>query len=799
MASIGQKLETKGVIMALLTLAVLNTGCEEQIDNPVVNPSDGKTVEVTLNIGIADEVDGYDLSASSTKALSLKKGAFNAELTPTVATRATAAKPTTLYKLEIRQYDKDGNYINGNGPLDDQAIGCKLKVNLSEASDCQLVFVAWGQGSSKSLGTTTLSKAQEVTVDASVIESIKDENMNTMPYVLHLKHVNITGKGANGIISSLAGEDVRILLKRLATRLTLHWEYPEDTDYSLNQILLESIPLNYNVISKPDEKENYTYPSLLDQYTTIELTKEEIASKKYTRWIPANVRGTNNESNSALYRIKANAPTGSSYASFIAGHKTDIKKKLNYRLYLGGPAYTDFNLYGNTDYEYTISFKHKGLPVDDRRVTIIDPIPASQKNENLLPTANCFMVAPGGAFCFNPYIYSQNGNEIPNDLLQGWCKDSRIQSVKVLWQTKENGDVGDPVLGVINSPTDHTNIVDLENGNSFDDARIYCRVAPNTTGGSGLIAAYDDVDGKGKILWSWHVWVTDYAPDATGNESVDEPKKRKLKFTYNLNSDNDQLPMMDRNLGAMAGYTEVPPNPLEKSKTHGFHYEWGRKDLFPSSYTSDDNITYISSNQTKPTKGLLNLYAPDGFTFCPLLIYTAGTVTHQTAYQNPTTLYKPNNAYLWNDLNNLKTAWGGDASKTVHDPCPASWRITKITDYQSLFQSTPGVNNSVALNLKNASTLVTDGGAVLYFENTDKGRTTYIRFTGYWNGTTSFVRIGEVTLLWCRDDVNSGGSDGNNKQAGRYLDIKNNSTSGILNYSGHLREAITLRCIQERE
>ena len=182
-----------------------------------------------------------------------------------------------------------------------------------------------------------------------------------------------------------------------------------------------------------------------------------------------------------------------------------------------------------------------------------------------------------------------------------------------------------------------------------------------------------------------------------------------------------------------------------------------------------------------------------------MLIYTAGTVTHQTAYQNPTTLYKPNNAYLWNDLNNLKTAWGGDASKTVHDPCPASWRITKITDYQSLFQSTPGVNNSVALNLKNASTLVTDGGAVLYFENTDKGRTTYIRFTGYWNGTTSFVRIGEVTLLWCRDDVNSGGSDGNNKQAGRYLDIKNNSTSGILNYSGHLREAITLRCIQERE
>ena len=33
--------------------------------------------------------------------------------------------------------------------------------------------------------------------------------------------------------------------------------------------------------------------------------------------------------------------------------------------------------------------------------------------------------------------------------------------MKVLWQTLENGDVGDPVLGVVNSAADHTNIVDI--------------------------------------------------------------------------------------------------------------------------------------------------------------------------------------------------------------------------------------------------------------------------------------------------------------------------------------------------
>ena len=58
MASIGQKLETKGVIMTLLSLVLISTGCEDKIDSPTVNPSEGKTVEVTLNLGIADEEDG---------------------------------------------------------------------------------------------------------------------------------------------------------------------------------------------------------------------------------------------------------------------------------------------------------------------------------------------------------------------------------------------------------------------------------------------------------------------------------------------------------------------------------------------------------------------------------------------------------------------------------------------------------------------------------------------------------------------------------------------------------------------
>lgn len=183
-------------------------------------------------------------------------------------------------------------------------------------------------------------------------------------------------------------------------------------------------------------------------------------------------------------------------------------------------------------------------------------------------------------------------------MLQGWCSTKKIQSVKVLWQTKENGDVGDPVLGVAISDDDHRNIVDLKNGSSFTDARIYCRVAPNTTGGSGVIAACDT---DGNILWSWHVWVTNYSPSATADETILTPEnKRILKFKRNGSSQN---PMMDRCLGAYEGYTSVPGKIVDMSRANGFHYQKARKDPFPGSYPSEEvsnRYTYVINTGRPP-------------------------------------------------------------------------------------------------------------------------------------------------------------------------------------------------------
>ena len=796
----------KRAVMAVTTFLILATGCDDRFDSRGGHPSgEGKMVDVTLDIGLADEADGYDLSGTpgmsgtastpSTKAGIDRESAFDFSLVPSQQTKAvgTSLQPDALYNLEIRQYSSSGAYLGGSATVEaSTAIGTKITLNLQATTHCQLVLVAWGVGNGRRLGTGALNAVKD-TIGSYFIKDLAptdQTDMNKMPYVLHLKDINVS---SDGRIYSADGEaiDVRLRLQRLAARLTFTWDYKVD-GYTPQQILIHSIPTQYKVIASPGKKDN-TYPSLLDQFTTIQFTNNA-TNGTYSCWIPANVRGSNPAATSQLYRIKSNAPTGSSYIRFIAVNNTDAKKKLDYRIYLGGKETTDFNLYGNHDYAYEAAFKHSStnLPVNDRRVTIVDPIPASQDNNNFVPTANCFMVAPGGAFCFNPYKYTVEGSPVDNTLLKNWCPEgTKIQSVRVLWQTLENGDVGDPVLGTANSSVDHTNIVDLTDGVDFDKARIYCRVAPNTTGGSGVIAAYASTDGTGDPLWSWHIWVTDYAPDAMANATVDDPNKRVQLYTYGNHPNT--YPMMDRNLGALAGYTDVPEDDLAKSKANGFHYQCGRKDPFPSTYSSSIEGSSITVNTDKLTPGMLNYYQPDGVSYF-VRIAKESEVTIRGSFQHPTTTYTGTHKWCSESNSNL---WN-NSTKNFYDPCPAGWRVPSKQNYRSLFtnvsyETSSKLESKEPMNMKNLSTLSKDGGAVVYFEQSNSGRSTYIRMTGYQDHSDSFINIGGMGNLWCRE------SNGDNLAFALSVS-KKGIASDAYNISGvwELRDSHPVRCIQDR-
>ena len=729
--------------------------------------------------------------------------AFNASLLPSVITRASTDVPDKLYNLEIRQYDAIGAHLTGKdyGTVD---IGKSLDVTLQVSDDCQLVLVARGNGPAvTALGTKTLEQVQSMIVNSSLINAIDPSvtgSMNIMPYVLHLKHVKVAVVNGKAIIQSPDGSyDMRLMLKRLATRLTVTWDYGV-TDYKLKQLLIQSVPLNYTIVDKPEI--DGTYPSIVSQFTTLEIpiADANAAHGSYSCWVPANVRGESAAATTETQRTKANAPVGSTFFNFVAVNTTDGKKKLDYRVYIGSGPSMDFNMYRNKDYAFAVNFTHVGIPTNDKRVTYIDPIPASENNDNLVPTANCFMVEPGGAFCFDPFAFQQNGAEILNSQMTGWYPSTGttgIKSVKLLWQTRENGDVGDPVMGIANSDGDHTNIVDIKRtmdnsdintvpANGKGQCRIYCRVAANTTGGNGVIAAYDGSDGTGNIVWSWHVWVTDYKPDARGGEQVLEPvSKRKLLFSLNNSS---VLPMMDRNLGAMAGYVdEAPASFVEMSKTNGFHYQWGRKDPFPSSYTTKKISAINNKNSSTPPEGMLNRYAADGITYV-VNGGQSGTISYQTSCRQPLVFYAASSkGPAWTNIAATSFRGWNETDKPVWDPCPAGWRVISRVDLVAVYQNGSSLPNN---NIKNYNTRDDDGGYLLYFEQLDGGHASYFRFTGYGRYMNTFEFIGDLCTIWTR---NKGTDNGYNAYSGWF------HTSNAYDIpTKYQSDAHPLRCVQEK-
>jgi len=802
-------MKVKGIfILYLLLVALMGglAGCEDRMDEEITPEGKDGLVTVSMMLDFASETDGYGAASGSPRARA-ESGitAFSASLCPQVltrdGTRSVELQPDALYNLEIRQYDvNSGAYLAGQ-QFATAAIGTALEVSLVANTDCQLVIVARGKDNTvkKALGTSTLQKVQEnITADSTVINSIdptNQESMNKMPYVLHLEHVKVVKNAENKyIIQSPDGaHDVRMRLKRIAARVNLVWDYAV-SGYDMKQVLIQSVPLMYSVVNSPDKEG--AYPSLIQQFTTIEVAT--VGNKgSFSRWVPANARGTSAAASSDAFRTKANAPQGSTFVNFVAVDKSDSKKKLDYRVYLGNGEPSDFNVLNNTNYNYTVNFHHEDIPADDGRVTYIDPIPASQGNNNLLPTANCFMVEPGGAFCFDPLAFQQNGISIENDKLKEWCQSGGIKYVRLLWQTKENGDVGDPVMGIVNSDTDHANIVEIKRTDNSTitavpatkkgDCLIYCRTAANTSGGSGVIAAYDgatdDLTNRpyGNILWSWHVWVTDYHPDATGTETVLTPvNKRKLRLMPVSSSDGTVASiMMDRNLGAYeAAFGENPKDILEMSRTNGFHYQKGRKDPFPSSYTTQKlpNIYNFTLSADAPPKNIMNRYDASGLHAIVPVSIGASATSLRNAYQHPVSM--AGNAYYsqpsnWCSDRSPYPTW--NVTKTIHDPCPAGWRVPQSSELKVL------ANRNTTIIPTSAQD---DGGVLLYYDTS--GDKFYVRFSGYPPAINQLNTVGRCGYMAGVETMVILVLDGSNGTASPTVGTKQD-------YDAH-----TTRCVQEK-
>jgi hypothetical protein len=267
-------------------------------------------------------------------------------------------------------------------------------------------------------------------------------------------------------------------------------------------------------------------------------------------------------------------------------------------------------------------------------------ISAAEKVE----TANCYMVAPTKSITVPVTVRGNGGataGTVPS-IISGTSISPA--SVGIVWETAKN-------LITIGS---------LSNGK--------VTVTAGSSSGNAVIAAYSGANQSGTILWSWHIWVTDYDPDKGTTCSVTNTGSPACTYVF-----------MDRNLGATSATAG-------DNGTIGLGYQWGRKDPFTgsSSISSDTEITVYNGGGT-------------GFTFNNKAQTVSASNNLSNSIANPEVFYKGinnfNTARDWYTATDSRSSqndalWGGSdlvtpGEKTIFDPCPAGWRVPAWSGSQS--------------------------------------------------------------------------------------------------------------------
>ena len=160
---------------------------------------------------------------------------------------------------------------------------------------------------------------------------------------------------------------------------------------------------------------------------------------------------------------------------------------------------------------------------------------------------------------------------------------------------------------------------------SYANGKITFATADTYREGNAVIAAKD---ASGKILWSWHIWMTD------------QPQEHIYP--------NNAGTMMDRNLGA----TSAEPGSVGSL---GLLYQWGRKDPFLGAGTMEGASPKSTGMWEAPA------------------VSDASNGTIERAIEHPT-------QFIFSDEKNMdwqyipdNTRW--QSEKTMYDPCPVGWRV----------------------------------------------------------------------------------------------------------------------------
>ena len=297
-------------------------------------------------------------------------------------------------------------------------------------------------------------------------------------------------------------------------------------------------------------------------------------------------------------------------------------------------------------------------------------------------TSNCYIVDHARYFKFNAVtpgnavgalnVQFYNG-DIRNVTFDGGVdKNLSVEKVDVLWW---QGDLTKGSNYLTEASKNNLTqeqmqnlcpIVLLDEGRLDKNGDVNFKVPQDKLQNANIILAGYDVSGV--IQWTWHIWMV------PGGVNV-------VRFgNYTL---------LDRNIGAT--YAPVSPSEVNTDNvlaTHGFFYQWGRKDPFvgrreygqsngnsnssPWFYKSYNGQWEKITSLQKGGRSALNIIETIKN---PTKLYSAGSsaARWQDLYECDSNNDGPIN-HMWG-YTGVNGAWGDTFAKTMWDPCPPGYKV----------------------------------------------------------------------------------------------------------------------------
>lgn len=280
----------------------------------------------------------------------------------------TRAGGATYKRAIVLQYNSNGSLLNpGSTDMTDYTVSTSISASLQEAVGCNIYVLVVNDETTTGAADAfaTEAKLKEATYD--LYNHFPNPTEDQIPLVGSLRNVDVLRMTVNGVESGLvaqgSGSDgAKVELSRIAARFDLELQYSVPG----YEVLAESgrirnVPAKMYLFDQPGE----TFPAedAADAFTDISFTLSDCdgdksdPATKLTRYLPANIRGTNPAVTLPREKYSGTAPKKAidrcTYVSFVAKEKKDASHKLIYSFYLGGNTTSDFNVRRN--YIYSIN------------------------------------------------------------------------------------------------------------------------------------------------------------------------------------------------------------------------------------------------------------------------------------------------------------------------------------------------------------------------------------------------------------------------------------------------------------